>query len=308
MSCAKVGTETGSVLDTTCLNCGSALSGPFCATCGQRDVPPHPTLRELAGDTWNELIGWDGKLATTLSTMFRHPGELTRAVLEGHRVRYVSPVRLYLACSLLYFVVAAAAPLPKFEFEAGFSAGVGTGASDTNTPGKTAFGKAVAHGLATLTPEERAAAEAEIASQPRLFRPWMRAMAADFAGLQRRTYEILPRALFVLIPALASILGVFYRRRPYPDHLYFAIHLQAFAFLMLTIPAIVQYTGSITWLAVAQACAYVTTAVYLVVAARRVYGGGWLTNLAKALGVAVLYLSIWSITSVSAALWVSRTA
>jgi hypothetical protein len=302
------GTKTGAVLGTTCLNCGTALSGPFCATCGQRDVPPHPTLRELAGDTWNELIGWDGKLARTLDTMFRHPGELTRAVLEGQRVRYVSPVRLYLACSLLYFVLAAAAPLPEFEFEVGFSAGVGTGSSGSNTPGKAAFGKAVAQGIATLTAEERAAAEAEIASQPRLFRPWMRAMAADFAGLQRRTYEILPRALFVLMPALAGILGLFYRRRPYPDHLYFAIHLQAFAFLMMTMPVIVQYTGSITGLAVTQACAYMTTAVYLVVAARRVYGGGWLENFAKALGVVVLYVSIWSITGVSAGLWVSRTA
>ena len=135
----------------------------------------------------------------------------------------------------------------------------------------------------------------------------MHAMVEDFAGLQRRTYEILPRLLFVLIPALAGILGLFYRKRPYPDHLYFAIHLQAFAFLMMAIPAIAQYTGSITWLAVTQACAYVATAVYLVMAARRVYRGGWLENIAKALGVAVLYVSIWSITGVSAGLWVSRT-
>ena len=300
--------EPRSVPETTCLNCGAALRGRFCATCGQRDVPAHPTLRELAGDTWNELIGWDGKLARTVRTLFRHPGELTRALLEGQRVRYVSPVRLYLACSLVYFVVAAAAPLPELEFEAGFSVGVGAGSSDTPTPGEAAFGRAVAQGLAALTPEERAAVEAEIASQPSLFRPWMRAMANDFAGLQRRTYEILPHALFVLIPALAGVLGIFYRKRPYPDHLYFAIHLQAFAFLMMTVPALVLYTGSLTGFGAAQAFAYVSTAVYLVVAARRVYGGGWLKNLAKALGVVVLYLAIWSITSVSAGLWVSRTA
>jgi hypothetical protein len=299
-------TETGSVLSTTCLNCGAVLSGPFCATCGQRDVPPHPTLRQLAGDTWNELIGWDGKLATTLGTMLRRPGELTRAVLEGQRVKYVSPLRLYLACSLLYFVLAAAAPPPDIEFEFGVSVGVG-GASDTMTPREAAFAKAVTQGLATLTPEERAAAEAEIASQPGLLRPWMRAMATDFAGWQRRTYEILPRTLFVLIPALAGILGLFYRGRPYPDHLYFALHLQAFAFLMMTIPAFAQYTRSITWLGVAQVAAYAATAVYLVLAARRVYQHSWLMTLAKALAVLVLYLSIWSLTSLSASLWASRT-
>ena len=292
----------------TCLNCGHDLNGPFCAQCGQRAVPPHPTLRELAGDAWNELFGWDGKLARTLGTLFRRPGELTRAVLEGQRVRYVSPVRLYLACSLLYFVLAATAPLPDVQFEAGFSAGVSTGSSDALTPEEAAFGKAIAQGIDTLTPEERRAAEAEIASQPRILQPWLRAMAADFAGLQRRTYEILPRTLFVLIPILAGILGLFYRRRPYPDHLYFAIHLQAFAFLAMTIPVIVQYSGRLTLLALMQGAAYVATAVYLVIAARRVYGGGWLANAAKALAVLIIYLGLWGITSVSAALWVSRTA
>ena len=118
--------ETGSVVGTTCLNCGAALSGPFCAACGQRDVPPHPTLRELAGDTWDELVGWDGKLARTFVTMFRRPGELTRAALEGQRIRHVSPIRLYLACSLVYFVLAAAAPPPDLDF----AARVGASSSD----------------------------------------------------------------------------------------------------------------------------------------------------------------------------------
>jgi hypothetical protein len=293
---------------TSCLNCGHVLNGPFCPQCGQRDVPPHPTLRELAGDAWNELVGWDGKLARTLITMFRRPGELTRAVLEGQRIRYVSPVRLYVACSLLYFVIAATAPMPDVEFEVGFSAGIGTGDSGTTTPGEAAIGKAIAQGLASLTPEERALVEAEIASQPRIFQPWLRAMATDFTGIQQRTYEMLPRAMFVLIPALAGILGLFYRRRPYPDHLYFAVHLQAFAFFMMTIPALVQYTGSLTWLGVTQVGANAATAVYLVVAARHVYGGTWLTNMAKALGVVALYLTLWSITSLSAAIWASRAA
>ena len=33
-----------------CLNCGEALAGKFCSACGQEDVAPHPTVRELASD------------------------------------------------------------------------------------------------------------------------------------------------------------------------------------------------------------------------------------------------------------------
>ena len=79
-----------------CLNCGAELHGPFCSGCGQRVVPPYPSLREMAGDAWHEFSGWDGRFARTLR-MLIHPGVLTVEVLEGRRARYVSPLRLYLA-------------------------------------------------------------------------------------------------------------------------------------------------------------------------------------------------------------------
>jgi hypothetical protein len=40
-----------------CLNCGAPLAGPFCAECGQRDVPPYPSVRELVVDAFWELSG-----------------------------------------------------------------------------------------------------------------------------------------------------------------------------------------------------------------------------------------------------------
>ena len=34
------------------LNCGAALHGSFCSACGQRSVPPDPSVAEVAGDAW----------------------------------------------------------------------------------------------------------------------------------------------------------------------------------------------------------------------------------------------------------------
>ena len=106
-----------------CLNCGAELAGRFCAHCGQRNVPPRPTLRELIGDAYGELVGWDGKLVRTVVLLVRSPGALARAILDGHRVSYISPVRSYLACSLLYFLVSAAVPDPNVART--FDVGVG---------------------------------------------------------------------------------------------------------------------------------------------------------------------------------------
>jgi uncharacterized protein DUF3667 len=117
-------TAGGTNWATVCLNCGASLDGPFCAHCGQRALPPHPTTRELAGDAYQELVGWDGKVADTIRLLLRHPGELTRRMLDGQRSRYISPVRLYLTCSVLYFLAVAAVPLPDTaRFEVSFGIG-----------------------------------------------------------------------------------------------------------------------------------------------------------------------------------------
>jgi hypothetical protein len=94
---------------TDCLNCGAALHGQFCAACGQRAVPPDPSVAELAGDAWREQSGYDGRIAATVRGLLR-PGYLTREYLAGRRKRYLSPVRLYLIVSVMYFVVAASTP------------------------------------------------------------------------------------------------------------------------------------------------------------------------------------------------------
>jgi hypothetical protein len=288
---------------SVCLNCAQPLTGRFCSACGQRAVPPHPTVPQLAGDAWEELIGWDGRLARTIATLFRRPGELTRAVLEGQRARYVSPVRVYLACSLVYFVVAAAAPVPDVEFELGI--GVGAESSET-TPEEAALTRAMMNGLATLTPEERAMAETAILEQPAFFHPLLRALAEDFQGVRQRTIQVMPRALFVLIPALTVIIAGFHRRRPYPDHWYFALHLQTFVFVVLTGVALASMTQSLDVLMLAQGGAGLVIVAYTVMAQRRVYGGSWGVNILKAAGVGALYLVLWGMTSLAAALWALR--
>ena len=109
-------------------------------------VPPHPTTKELVGDAYDELVGWDGKLARTLRLLLVHPGALTRAVIEGRRNSYVTSVRLYLLCSVLYFLVQAGAPFP--DLSASFDVGFGVGVGETPTPGEAAFAKAITRGAA----------------------------------------------------------------------------------------------------------------------------------------------------------------
>ena len=63
-------------------------------------------------------------------------------------------------------------------------------------------------------------------NQPAFVRPLVRAMVTDPEGMRRRAADAMPRVLFVMIPALAAILALFYRGRHFPEHLYFAVLFQ----------------------------------------------------------------------------------
>jgi len=280
-----------------CLNCGQVLSGTFCSSCGQRAMPPEPTLREFAGDAYAELAGWDGKVVRTIHLLLCRPGELTRRVLAGQRTNYISTVRLYLLCSVVYFLIAGAVPLPDFGTSNIEAMRGSMNASDA------VLAKAMTQGLKTLSSTERAAVEQQIAEQPPVLRPLMRAMATDFPGLRRRVVETMPRALFVLLPVLALILRLFHRRRTFPVHLYFATHLQSFVFLILTVAGLIESSDSMVILIAANVVVTLVVLAYAAVAQRRVYGGGWPLVILKTIVIAALYGSLWSATSGAVSLW-----
>ena len=96
-----------------CPNCGRAVDGAYCAGCGQKVAPVNPTLSDVFRDFTHEALNVDGKTIRSARLLFAKPGFLTREYYEGRRARYVSPIRLYLIFSVIYFAVAAVAPPAK---------------------------------------------------------------------------------------------------------------------------------------------------------------------------------------------------
>lgn len=86
-----------------CPNCGGALHGPYCSTCGQRDQPIRQPVGRFLQEALIEFFGVDGRAWSSLHLLLFKPGRLTKAYLAGQRVRYLRPLRLYLIASLLFF-------------------------------------------------------------------------------------------------------------------------------------------------------------------------------------------------------------
>lgn len=123
-----------------CANCHHPVEGRFCGRCGQEDRTYLLSLFELAGEFIGELFNYDSRFFRTLRPLLFRPGFLTCQYILGKRHHYLSPVRLYIFISLLFFFFFAL--LTDIDFEQ-----IRT-ASEGDVP--------VAAGQRDLTEEERA--------------------------------------------------------------------------------------------------------------------------------------------------------
>ncbi len=89
-----------------CQNDGTKLTGDYCHTCGQRGDEPRRAVIGLVQDFFVDTLAIDGKLARTLALLLTRPGILARRYLDGQRVRYSPPFRLYLFASVFFFLTA----------------------------------------------------------------------------------------------------------------------------------------------------------------------------------------------------------
>ena len=278
---------------SACLNCGATLGGPFCAVCGQRDIPPYPSVRELVIDAFWELSGWDGRFLSTVRELFRHPGKLTREFLEGRRARYLSPLRLYLIASLVYFLAGAAAPKPDVASTTSIDVnGIHIGATSTpnNAPARVA--STVSTAARSQQPPDSAKLAAtlkDIARAPVLMRPFLRRFVIDPSAFRRALVDAMPKVLFALVPVFAAIVALFYHGRKYPEHLYFAIHFHAFVFLAMLIAVAARFVPVPAVARIAGLVVFFWIPTYATLSFRRLYGGSIAVTLLKEAGIGILY-------------------
>jgi hypothetical protein len=236
-------------------------------------------VRELAGDAWHELSGYDGRIMATVRGLAR-PGFLTREYLEGRRAHYLPPVRIYLIVSVIYFVIAASVPETIANGDRGTIDG----------PGGMRIGITRDNDSAMISAEDRAALLNELDTAPRYVQPMIRAIAEDPSGFRQRMFTIMPRVLFALLPVFAGLVALFYRKRHFPTALIFAVHLHAFAFVVFAVSESLKFTGNERVAEAVSAIFAIGFAVYALRAFRAVYGGGWPSTTAKAAAIGFLYL------------------
>ena len=89
-----------------CQNCGTPLLGEHCYACGQPVKGLVRHFSSIIGDFLDSVLNIDARVFRTLWPLFSKPGYLSNEYFEGRRVRFVSPVRLFVFLSIVTFFVA----------------------------------------------------------------------------------------------------------------------------------------------------------------------------------------------------------
>lgn len=290
-----------------CDNCATAMAGMrFCPECGQRALPHDPSVHDLVHDATHEFLHLDGKIWTTLRLLLVRPGFLTAEFLRGRRARYISPIRLYLTCSLIYFALAASLG------ESSRSSATSRSASSAPAPGTqerapadpaTARQRSIAQGGSKIR-QQAAQLEQDSWFERRMLIASER-MEQNPDAYAQALGRYAPRVLFVLVPAFALMVQLCTRRRRtrYPGALYFSVHVHAYAFLALAAATVLDRVvfGSTATKGFQSACLLVVM-VHLTYALRRVYDGSWGGSALRSGVITVGYLIMAGLSLMAAAL------
>ena len=200
-----------------CLNCEAPINTKYCPHCGQENVHSDHSVAVLVRDFFTEIAYYDSKLWLTLRTLLLHPGRLSAEWAQGKRMKYVSPIKLYLWITFVFFLAMALR---------------GSSAPVTTTAAATSLSRVDVNfdqKLAIATARHDLLAE-QVGKLVKVFRASPQAFIQSFR-------DQIPRVLFVILPMLALGLKLLYwrQRKYFVDHLVFVLHLHSCIFLVLLI-------------------------------------------------------------------------
>jgi hypothetical protein len=93
-------------ISNKCLNCGKEVeeSFKFCPNCGQSTYQ-ESDLKSFTKHFMSDYFTFDSKIFKSIIPLFGKPGFLTIEYLQGRKIRYIAPLRLFIFSSIIFFLL-----------------------------------------------------------------------------------------------------------------------------------------------------------------------------------------------------------
>ncbi|WP_332854791.1 DUF3667 domain-containing protein [Duganella sp. S19_KUP01_CR8] len=315
-----------------CPSCKTRLGANFCPQCGQEAVLHPPSMGEFVAEFIGHYVAIEGKLWRTLGQLLLRPGGLTKAYMAGQRVKYMQPLRLFLTLSVILFAL-----LQFSGFSVGESAQEGRVAKKPAVRadiGSTELREAGAANISRyqimlgyynfgvdIAPDGNRVnfgLTLPSSDNPSLALIALRTVFPTFRQSLDRYYALppeqkaerlthgffarMPYVIFFMVPVFALFLKLLYlpSGRRYGEYLLFALHVNAFGFLIMALIDLMPLWTA-RWL-------MLLLSLYLARAMHHVYGGAPWATTARWLVLVVAYLMMLAVIITQVMLFTSLTS
>lgn len=90
----------------TCNSCGEPLTNQFCSMCGEKKLTSKDiSLAPLINDVVDDLFQINKKTWPTILQLLLRPGSLVLSYINGVRVKYYSPIKIFFVINILFYVI-----------------------------------------------------------------------------------------------------------------------------------------------------------------------------------------------------------
>ncbi len=242
----------------------------FCSFCGQDTKSKRASISTLVSDFISTYFSFESKFFVTFKTLILSPGFLSIEYISGKRVKYLSPIRLYIFTSFVFFLLNSFLP-------------------------ETVQNDDEVNSVLDIIIDDKQEVDQTIIDSKDIRVEKNNQMEDNF--FENLADSKLPILLFFFIPFLAFCLKLFFGfyNRLFIDHLIFAIHIQTFFFILLILVDIIDSFHQISFIELYFLSFYL---FYLIFSAKNFYEKSLLQSILRALGVLLLFLPIVIITFV----------
>jgi len=91
--------------EKNCLNCGHQVEEHFCTHCGQENLELREDALHLITHSIADYFHFESRFFATLKPLLFKPGFLSQQFVDGKRVAFIHPIRLYIFISIVFFLV-----------------------------------------------------------------------------------------------------------------------------------------------------------------------------------------------------------
>ena len=98
---------TKNIRGNKCLNCENSISEEdnFCSRCGQVNDLKKVSLKQYLSAYFDDFLSFDSRLLNTIVGLIFKPGFVTKNYVDGKRMSYVNPFKLYIQITILFFLL-----------------------------------------------------------------------------------------------------------------------------------------------------------------------------------------------------------